>query len=179
MSFRAIHLTRIFSLVLFDSEALLPTGLTIQDVRERNPNGNVYSGRGEHIKIRNILFRAMIHRDFPIYVALNDNNDKHEVALGIYQEVHQGGGRFLNEDESEMTERAAIKKIKRALTDAGRRARLAAANHDAEMDDMEQDAENEALFDNAIMANFGDADACLALDDLGLVLDGIHQETDI
>jgi len=84
---------------------------------ERNPQGHVYSGRGEHYKRLNIPFRLKVQRDSPRYVATANNDIKHQIAEDLYREICQNGGLFLDQAGEEMSERAALKKIKKALKD--------------------------------------------------------------
>jgi len=108
----------------------VPNNLTLEQILALNPENNVYRGRFEPIKMRNIVFRALIHLNFPDYVSTCDNHAKHQIAAGVFNEIHELGGHFLHENETEIAQEAALKMIKKALKDAGHRAGLTADDLD-------------------------------------------------
>ena len=70
-------------------------GITANEALSFNPEGHVYSGRGQHVKVLNASFLQKIHRDSPDYVATSSNNTKRQIACKIYDEITQAGGRFF------------------------------------------------------------------------------------
>ena len=88
------------------------------DIHTLNPHGHVYSGRGERYKKLNVPFRLKIQRDSPRYIATSNNDIKRQIAEELYSEIQQEGGLFFDEDGNEMTEKDALKRIKKALKDA-------------------------------------------------------------
>ena len=158
----------------------MPANVTCEQALQRNPHGHVYCGLGEEIKIRNIVFRALIHLNFAEYKAADSTRKRH-MKLDIYQQVHQGGGRFLCQDGvTEMTEEAALKKIGRALTDAARKARLA-EQQDIEINEelqepADENDEIEALYNMEIPPDFEPDDE--DEDDAGPIPDGMSFAAD-
>jgi len=123
--FSRVSLTSTFSHV---SESLVPVGWSLQEILDLNPQGNVYSGKGEDIKRKNIRFRALIHLNYEAYA--NADNGKRQIKLELYELVCQGGGRFLAEDEeAEADKTKSLTKIGRALTDAAGKPRKAEQQH--------------------------------------------------
>lgn len=94
------------------------SGKSSQSLPASNPNGDVYSGKGETVKRLNKHYREIIVRDYPKYHMASSDQEKRDVAQRIFEEIKGGGGRFLDSSLEEMSPAKAHEKIMKALKDA-------------------------------------------------------------